>query len=349
MKLGMKIGLGYALLALVLVVAIGVTLVQTNRIQQVSDQLSGQLAPMNESALRILNGANYSMASLRGWVFLGGKEFKEGRAQAWEDDVQGLNKARKRLTDLVQEFGDDKQREQMKQINKILDSLKKHQAEVESKADMRDATVQAKADKDQALAIMRDKAAPTGAELQQTLDEFLDDLQPQVTKRRDEVANLIAFLKYVEWVLLIAGVILSGVVAALVTRSITRALPDLVRTSLAISEGDLARPSLPESGDEIGQVAGAFNKMTVFLKNLLSDAKETTAETSTSSSQIATAAQRGRSPVDRLQRDRSAGRERLRGNRQGHRTNDRRHETDQYGGPPTGAGHQPVGFQHNGD
>ena len=42
---------------------------QVARISAVADQLVNHSGPMNEAALRILDGVNYSVASLRGWVF----------------------------------------------------------------------------------------------------------------------------------------------------------------------------------------------------------------------------------------------------------------------------------------
>ncbi len=138
---------------------------------------------------------------------------------------------------------------------------------------------------------MKKNLIPHAKKVAEILNEFLDDQTPRESRSRDEVARLMSTLTTVEWVLLIAGVLVSALLGWWVTRSITQPLPDLVRVATSIAHGDLTQPALAGRGDELGQVTGAFNQMAVFLKNLLADAKQTISETSTASRQIATAAQ----------------------------------------------------------
>lgn len=142
-----------------------------------------------------------------------------------------------------------------------------------------------------AHAKMRAETSPASLELRQTLDNLLAELKSRQAGRRDEALLQMAFLMTTEWILLIAGVVLSAVLGLVVTRSITGPLAEMLAVSTALAEGDLTKPRLPESADEIGHVAASFNKMTGALSHLLADAKRMTAETSAASNEITTAAQ----------------------------------------------------------
>ncbi len=285
LKLGQKIGAGFFLLTLILLVAVSLTLFQVTQIRGETDKLIKQTAPMNEAALRVLNGENYARGALRSYLLLGDNKFKDERARAWTNEERGVGRWRKRLNELVNEAGDAKQREQVKKVNELLDQVKSAQDETESLASF------GTKDHEKAIAAARDKLVAPTTKVEETLTEFLDDQTPKETKSREEVARLMGMLILVEWILLISGVLVSGLLGWAITRSITQPLPELVRVAGSIAQGDLTQPALEERKDEIGQVMGAFNKMAVFLKNLLADTKQTTAETSTATAQIATAAQ----------------------------------------------------------
>jgi methyl-accepting chemotaxis protein len=286
LKLGQKIGAGFLLLTLILVIAVGLTLLQVAQIGALTDQLLKHTSPMNDAALRVLNGMNFACSSMRSYLLLGDKQLKEERARAWNDEERGIVKWQKRLNELVNEAGDDKQRKEVQTVNELLDKIKVAQEEIETIA-----SSGVKTDHEKAVALTSEKLVGPTARVDEILSEFLDDQTPRNTKGREDVTRLMGFLTTVEWTLLVAGVLLSGLLGWWITRSITRPLPDLVRVANSIARGDLTQPALPAWGDEIGQVTAAFNQMAIFLKNLLADAKQTTAETSTASSQIATAAQ----------------------------------------------------------
>ncbi len=76
MKLAAKLGLGFALVALCLVAAVGTTIWQVGRTTEVTDRLIELRAPTAQSSLMMLNGINHSLAALRGWIILGKDKFK---------------------------------------------------------------------------------------------------------------------------------------------------------------------------------------------------------------------------------------------------------------------------------
>ena len=126
-----KVGIGFALLTLVLVAAVSLTLWQVARTQAITEELVVQSAPMTEASLRIINGLNNSALQLRGWIASGELIFKAERAEAWSVWIEPAKDNLKKLTD---QAGNEDQRKQMKQVESNLAILKKSQQEIEDVA-----------------------------------------------------------------------------------------------------------------------------------------------------------------------------------------------------------------------
>ena len=126
-----KVGLGFALITLVLVAAVGLTIWQVARTQAVTQELVNQSAPMSEASLRIINGLNNSIAQLRGWILLGDAFSKSERAEAWSDWIEP---SQANLKKLIDQFGNESQRAQMKVIELKLKELKEYQQQIEDTA-----------------------------------------------------------------------------------------------------------------------------------------------------------------------------------------------------------------------
>ena len=122
-----KVGLGFALLTLVLVAAVGLTIWQVARTQTTTNQLVNQSAPITEASLRLINGLNNSVAQLRGWIQLGDEVSKSEWAEAWSDWIEPSLDNVKKLTD---QAGFESQRAQIKQIEPKLKELKEYQQQV---------------------------------------------------------------------------------------------------------------------------------------------------------------------------------------------------------------------------
>ena len=94
-----KVGIGFTLMMLVLLSAVAVTLWQTSRTQAVTHQLINRSGPMSDASLRVINGVNYAVSQLRGWILLGDERFKTGRAAAWSDWIEPSLADLKKLID----------------------------------------------------------------------------------------------------------------------------------------------------------------------------------------------------------------------------------------------------------
>ena len=116
-----KVGLGFALLTLVLVTAVGLTIWQVGRTQVVTHQLVNQSGPMTEAGLRVVNGLNFALSQVRGWVLVEDERFKTGNTAAWANWIDpGLADLKR----LVEQYGNETQRGQFRIVDDNLKEIK---------------------------------------------------------------------------------------------------------------------------------------------------------------------------------------------------------------------------------
>lgn len=86
-KLSTKIGLGFSIVAFVLIAAVGITIFQVQKSSAVTNRVVDLRVPTANASLMMLNGINHSLAALRGWMLLGNEKFKSERKIAWDKEI----------------------------------------------------------------------------------------------------------------------------------------------------------------------------------------------------------------------------------------------------------------------
>ena len=158
-----KVGLGFAVLTLILSLAVGLTLIQVSRTQALTNQLVNVQAPLSDASLRILNGVNYSLAGLRGWMLLGNERFKVERADAWSDEIEP---ALKSLKEQSAAAGNATWIQQVKTAETALTSLKTFQQQIEELANSPGNLP--------ATAMLTSEAAPQASVVTQAITSMID-------------------------------------------------------------------------------------------------------------------------------------------------------------------------------
>ncbi len=82
--IGTKIGASFFGLAAILIVSIGISIWEVNGTATISQRAIELRAPTARTSTMLLNGVNYSLAALRGWIILGKEQFKTQRAESWK-------------------------------------------------------------------------------------------------------------------------------------------------------------------------------------------------------------------------------------------------------------------------
>jgi signal transduction histidine kinase len=78
--------------------------------------------------------------------------------------------------------------------------------------------------------------------------------------------------------IVVIALLAAGGLGFLLVRRIVRPIEDIAETARAIDAGDLSRRVDVNSGDELGLLAGAFNKMTLQLETLINDLEKRVAD-----------------------------------------------------------------------
>ena len=160
---GAKIGLGYAIVALILVAAVTTTIWQVGRTATVTNRVIDLRAPTAQASLGMLNGINHSLAALRGWMILGKDKFKTERAKAWSDEIEP---AMATMTKFAVNWTNPKNIERLKTIETNLANFKKYQKEIED--------ISQTVENMPAMKILFEEAAPKAKILAQQITRMID-------------------------------------------------------------------------------------------------------------------------------------------------------------------------------
>lgn len=182
LRVGMKIGLGFALITLVLMGVVLITIQHVKSMESLSKRLVHLRTPTAHASLMMLNGMNHSLASLRGWVILGEDKFKNEREQAWTEQIQPSLETMEKLSS---EWTDPKNVERLKFIETKLAEFKKYQEEIENIAQTKENTPAKK--------ILFTEAAPLEESIMRYISKMIQlELKVSASSDRKELLGLMA-------------------------------------------------------------------------------------------------------------------------------------------------------------
>ncbi len=163
LKLSTKISLGYTLITLLLVIAVGTTIVQIKRMNARVSMVTEQRTPSAMAGMEMLNGINHSLASLRGWIILGKDKFKKEREVAWKDEIGHALDSMKKLS---KTWTNPKNIQRLKKIEENLSNFSIYQKEIEDIAQL--------VDNRPAEKILFQEAAPLAGKLVNNITKIID-------------------------------------------------------------------------------------------------------------------------------------------------------------------------------
>jgi len=141
---------------------------------------------------------------------------------------------------------------------------------------------------EESKALLEGTYLPAAGTYQATVAEFLamqrsllDELRSEIKDLRERSRNRVALLA-------LLCVALGVVIAAWLTRSITRPIHDAVAAARRVADGDLTGQIDVKSTDEIGQLQQALREMNANLLRIVGEIRTGTEAIATSSSEIAT-------------------------------------------------------------
>jgi methyl-accepting chemotaxis protein len=248
---GRKLGLGFAGVAAIFVVALVVVLLLNGRAQSTWEQtLRWQTA--DQGAATQIRGTQQQMAAQALYVATGQPRYK----QEWEDGVALSNRGARQVAALHDATI-------TRIANGANDADHRHDAAVNDELfpamarDDHDAALRALAAADAAVRI------PLKAQL--TIADYTAKRRAEIQDEATAAANT---AKVVGIVAIGAGILLATLITVLFARAVVRRLRRLRDASVAIAGGDVDQEITPDGSDELAQLAGAFGDMTASLREL---------------------------------------------------------------------------------
>ncbi|GMR08594.1 MAG: hypothetical protein BMS9Abin26_1600 [Gammaproteobacteria bacterium] len=127
LSVGKKIAAGFAVLAILMVVTIGIAMNRINADQEIIDRVFTLRVPTVLASNQMLDGVNSSLAALRGYMILGADKFKTGRLKAWEK----IDGSYERMQENAKNWTNPENVRRMEALDVILTEFKKAQQEIE--------------------------------------------------------------------------------------------------------------------------------------------------------------------------------------------------------------------------
>ena len=161
--IGNKIGGGYALISLILTIAVLTSIYQVKQTTAVTDRIINLRTPTAQASLTMLNGINQSLAALRGWIILGKEKFREERQNAWSQEIEISLEA---MQTSSRNWTNPKNLDRLKILKKKLAEFKTYQQEIENIAQSKE--------NQPALKILFNQAAPQAKLLTTNITKMID-------------------------------------------------------------------------------------------------------------------------------------------------------------------------------
>ena len=225
--LGKKVGLGYALMVLLLTFAVGLTLWQVRQLNATTQRLIELREPTAKAGMELQNGINLAVAALRGWVLIPEQKFRDLRQDAWANEIR---RPLGRLDQLSADWSDPGALAQLSQLKPLIGQLQRQHDEIEELA---------RTDRAAATALLDSRSAPLGLEIRDLVDRMIDHQRGLFRSDFDRIAGQITLLSGLEWGLLGAGLFAGFLLSLILTRAITVPLARAVAVAESIAAGDL--------------------------------------------------------------------------------------------------------------
>jgi methyl-accepting chemotaxis protein len=140
---------------------------------------------------------------------------------------------------------------------------------------------------DDAIAIYKTKVSPLAPKFFDPLGKLMD---LQVAMSKEDIGNATQANSSTQTIILtvtLLALVLAGVLAVLITRSVTHPIAEAVQFAQTIAEGDLTARMAHESHDELGQLVKSLEAMQANLVKVVRNVRQGSEGVATASSEIA--------------------------------------------------------------
>ena len=280
LKIGKRLALGYGVICAMLVLMIILSNAMLGRVNAGTDEIVNQRMPRIDMAVRVQDETNNIAIALRN-VMLSRDAADRAR------QVETIMASRRTMDELLAQMKDAIQSEKGRAL---LAQMEQETATYKTGQDKLISLVQA-GDMDAAHALLGGDMRPLLLRLKAATGEQAA-LQKEIAARAaQEAGATYRSTSLLMWGLGAAALVLAGLVAWLITRSITRPLNQALEVANTVAAGDLTSRIEVTTRDETGQLLAALKTMNASLANTVGTVRVGTDTIAVAASQVAVGAQ----------------------------------------------------------
>jgi methyl-accepting chemotaxis protein len=181
LRIAGRLWLGFAVVVLILIGAVGVSIYQVNQIARGTDRIVTIRMPAADASAQLISNVNASLAALRGWLLTGNESFKKERTGVWAD----ITRLRADMDEVAKRFTNEKNKQVWAEAKTILDEFAAAQVKAESIAHTPDELP--------ALKILNTEAAPRAGVIAAEITRMIDEEQKlEATAQRKALLGMMA-------------------------------------------------------------------------------------------------------------------------------------------------------------
>jgi methyl-accepting chemotaxis protein len=280
MKIGVRLGLGFGLVLVLLAV---ISVVSYLRVGQISEQINDLVHdkfPKTVIANDIIDDVNTIARALRNSLLVNSASERQKELDRVEkaraEIVEGFDKLEKVI----------RSEEGKKALAKALEARRVFVADQNKFLEL-----QKDGKRDEAIEYMVSTMRKTQAEYIAAVADLIANQSELMTKTGEEANQVAAQTKMLIMTLGVAAIVIAVLFAAWVTRSITRPLNAAVGVANSLAGGDLTVRIAVESKDETGQLLAAMQEMTDKLSQVIGEVRSSADALSSASEEVSATAQ----------------------------------------------------------
>lgn len=251
-KLSVKIGIGFGLVALVLIGTITFTLIKINQTDKINQRLYLQITPQMAQAMRIISGLHVLMSNERDWLISKESKYKLQRDVAWKQKIIPSISA-------LQNVKDERTEARIKQIHDNLDVLYRTINDT-SKIDTTNS--------EKEVENFYNNIYPIATETENILTNFIHERESVLFAGLQNARKQIIHILFVDAAFLLIGLILCILLGIVLTNLVTKPIRNLMQMTNEIAKGDLEQNINLSEAYEFEQLSHSINHVVKTLKTI---------------------------------------------------------------------------------
>ena len=294
LNVGMKIALGFGLVLLILFVMGGYSYYKAAELDELTSDLA-RASRRADAAVKIQSNYIAAVLAARGYMIYGDENFAKQSDQNFNEALKGFgdilkNTKNPKVQEMVARAEDSLKKYRDGVINQLFPAVKLFHIEKKSPT----ATIASLNLLEQQFIGIGRQLVPFSEAVGKTIAEILEEANSVTDNRVDKADKDTTILRQVMMILTVVSLVIGILISVFLTRLITKPLKTVIERVDRMAEGYFDKDidkALLSRGDEFGDMARSFDKMTRNTRGLIRQVSQSSEQLAASSEQLTASAQ----------------------------------------------------------